>query len=125
MSSETVVTKSIRLNSEENRTLQRISQVEGLSEAALMKRFVLEGIFRYRLEQAITAYEHGESDLSAAARHAGISIYQMMNELEQRGVESSLAREKFVEGLETLAQTFGGSEALFDTIAELKGANEN
>ncbi len=64
-------------------------------------------------EEAIRAYANGEVDLSAAARHAGISVYQMMTELQRRDITPRAAREKFLDGLETLAETFGGSEALF------------
>ena len=85
-----------------------------------MKKFVLEGIARYRLEEAIRAYSQGEVDLSAAAYHAGISVYQMLNELQRRGITPSAATEKFLDGLETLAETFGGSEALLQTIAEMR-----
>ncbi len=116
----TVITKSVRLAPEESERLKRISQTEGISEAALMRRFILEGVKRYRLEEAIRAYARGEVDLSAAARHAGVSVYQMMTELHRRDVTPPAAREKFLEGLETLAETFGGSEALLRTIAQMR-----
>lgn len=117
-----VATKSIRLTRDESKSLKRISEAEGLSEAALMKRFVLEGVARYRLEQAVAAYTRGEADLSAAAHHAGISVYQMMTELKQREITPRTATEKFLNGLETLAETFGGSEELFQVIAEMRQA---
>jgi len=117
-----VTTKSIRLTPDESKGLKRISKAEGLSEAALMKQFVLEGMARYRLEQAIAAYARGEADLSAAAHHAGISVYQMMTELQQRDITPHTATEKFLDGLETLAETFGGSEELFQSIAEMRQA---
>ncbi len=114
------VTKSIRFAPEESKVLKRISEAQHLSEAALMKKFVLEGVTRYRLEEAIRAYSQGEVDLSAAADYAGISVYQMLNELQQRDVTPSAATEKFLDGLETLAETFGGSKALLQTIAEMR-----
>jgi len=87
-----------------------------------MKRFVLEGVARYRLEQAVAAYARCEADLSAAAHHAGISVYQMMTELQQRDITPHTATEKFLDGLETLAETFGGSEELLQSIAEMRQA---
>jgi len=119
MPKSNVITKSIRLKPEEEQALRRISRAKGLSESTLVKRFVMEGIARYRLEQAIAAYSRGEADLEAAARHAGISVHQMMTELERRDVMPAAASAKFRDGLRTLAETFGGSEALFQTIAEL------
>ena len=115
-----IVTKSIRFAPEESEVLKRISNTQHLSETALMKKFVLEGIARYRLEEALRAYSQGEVDLSAAAYHAGISVYQMLNELQRRGITPGAAAEKFLDGLDTLAETFGGSEALLQTIAEMR-----
>jgi hypothetical protein len=89
-----------------------------------MKQFVLEGMARYRLEQAITAYQQGEADLSAAARFAGISVYRMMTELKLRDISPPAAAEKFIEGLKTLVETFGGSEALRQTIGELEASKK-
>ena len=118
--SSTVITKSVRLAPEESENLKRISKTEGVSEAALMRRLILEGLARLRLEEAIQAYANGEVDLSAAARHAGVSVYKMLTELQRRDVAPPVAREKFLDGLETLAKTFGGSEALFQTIAQMR-----
>lgn len=118
--SSTVITKSVRLAPEESENLKRISKTEGVSEAALMRRLILEGLARLRLEEAIQAYANGEVDLSAAARHAGVSVYKMLTELQRRDVAPPVAREKFLDGLETLAETFGGSEALFQTIAQMR-----
>jgi predicted HTH domain antitoxin len=115
-----VITKSIRLDTDENDRLKQISQQEGTSEAALLKRFVLKGMAEYRLEQAILAYERGEADLSAAADYAGVSVYHLMNELAQRDIAPPAAAEKFVDGLKTLMDTFGGSDALQQTIANLE-----
>lgn len=116
----TTITKSIRLAREESRVLEQISKAESLSEAALMKKFVLEGIARYRLEQAIAAYRRGEVDLSAAARHAGTSVYHLMEELKSRDIHVEAAREKFMDGLRTLAELFGGSDALNRTLSQLE-----
>lgn len=118
MSALQLITKSIRLNHDEETMLAQISQSKGVSESALMKQLVLEGLARYRLEQAITAYRQSESDLSAAARFAGVSVYRLMKELEIRDVTPPATTKKFVQGLQTLFETFGGSEELRQTIAE-------
>lgn len=120
MSTSQLVTKSVRLSAEEEEKLKQISQEEGVSEAAVIKRFVLKGIGEHRLEKAIAAYERGEADLSAAAKFAGVSVYHLMTELERRDITPSAAAEKFLDGLKTLVETFGGSDELRQTIAELE-----
>ncbi len=114
------ITKSIRLNPDENNFLKQISREKGLSEAAVLKEFVRQGMAKYKLERAIVAYERGETDLSAAAKYAGVSIYHMMSELQKRDISPPAATEKFILGLKTLLETFGGSDALQRTIAELE-----
>jgi len=112
-------TKSIRINDEESEILRQISQKEGVSEAALLRKFVRQGMADHRLQQAITAYEHGEADLSAAAQFAGVSVYRLIAELKRRDIAPPAEAEKFVDGLKTLMETFGGSDALRQTIEAL------
>ena len=71
-----------------------------------------------KFEQAIQSFARGEVDMSAAARYADVSIYHLMVELEKRDITPPAATEKFVDGLKTLVETFGGSQALAETIAE-------
>ena len=115
----TLITKSIRINDEENEILQEISQQEGVSEATLLKKFVRQGLAAHRLGQAIRVYEQGEADLSAAASFAGVSVYHLMTELKRRDIAQPAEAEKFVDGLKTLVETFGGSDALRQTIDTL------
>ncbi len=71
-----------------------------------------------KFEQAIQSFARCEVDMSAAARYAGISVYHLMVELEKRDITPPAATEKFMDGLKTLVETFGGSQALRETIAE-------
>jgi hypothetical protein len=111
-----IVTKSIRITQQDNQILAEISEREGISEAAVLKRFVRTGLAHFRLDEAIAAYERGEADLSAAAQYAGVTVYQMMTELQKRDITPPAAAEKFIDGLKTLVETFGGSDALRQTI---------
>ncbi|MCE7982916.1 MAG: hypothetical protein DYG89_17165 [Caldilinea sp. CFX5] len=120
MNNATTVTKSVRFDQQESALLAQISQAEGISEAALMKRLILAGIADYQIERAITAYQRGEADLSAAARYAGISVYQMMAELEKRDITPPAAAQKFTQGLKTLVETFGGSPVLQQLVSDSK-----
>lgn len=104
--------KSVRLTEEEVELLRQISQAELISEAALMRKFVLEGLRRYCLGQAIQRYQEGALDLSGAAQAAGLSIRELMWELNRRGVDIYGPESRLMEGIETLAEAFGASDAL-------------
>ena len=104
--------KSVRLTKEEAELLRQISKTELISEAALMRKFVLEGLRRYRLDQAIKRYQEGELDLSSATQVAGLAIREFMGELHRRGVDIYGPEPRLVEGIAALAEVFGASEAL-------------
>jgi predicted HTH domain antitoxin len=104
--------KSVRLTQEEAEFLRRVSETELISEAALMRKFVLEGLRRYRLDQAIKRYQERELDLSTAAQVANLSIRELMWELNRRGVDIYGPESRFVEGLGALAEAFGASDTL-------------
>ncbi|MBC8446906.1 MAG: hypothetical protein H8D78_04075 [Chloroflexi bacterium] len=113
------ITKSIRMTPDESQTIAQVSQKEHISEAALMKRFVLEGLQRYRLDRAVQFYQHGETDLSGAARYADVSVQQMMHTLRERGVEYGPSAEDFLDGLEGLARNFD-DDVLKEVVAQLR-----
>ena len=114
-----LVTKSVRFSSEESDLISQISQREHLSEGTFMRKLVLDGLERYRLDQAIARYESGERNLGQTARDAGVSIYQMIEELDRRGVYRG-SGEHVIRSLENLVELFGGSPELRETIAEAK-----
>jgi len=107
-----ILPKSVRLTEEEVTLLRQISEAELISEAALMRKFVLEGIRRYRLDQAIKRYQEGELDLSSAAQVAGLAIRELMGELHRRGVDIYGPEHRLGEGIGALTEVFGASDAL-------------
>ena len=112
-----LVTKSVRLSAEESALLERISEREHLPEGTLMRKLILEGLARYRLEQAIRDYEAGEINVGEAARRAGVSVRGMIAELDRRGI--GLGDEAHVQAsLGTLAELFGASPELRQIIVD-------
>lgn len=110
---------TIPLTPVERETLRQISTVEHLDEESLLKKFVREGLSRYKIEFAARAYARGELNLSGAARYAGIGVEEMMRELEQRGIDYGPTVEQFLDGLDTLAEDFGVEE-LHQVAAEMR-----
>jgi len=97
---------TIPLTPVERETLRQISTVEHLDEESLLKKFVREGLIRYKIEFAARAYARGELNLSGAARYSGVGVEEMMRELEQRGIDCGPTVEQFLDGLDTLAEDF-------------------
>ncbi|MEM7538730.1 MAG: hypothetical protein AAF639_41595, partial [Chloroflexota bacterium] len=80
------ITKSIRLSDMEANELGILSKQTALSEAALMKKWVLEGIRIEKLERAIQSYMKGTVDLRSGAIMAGVSYNHFMYEVESRNI---------------------------------------
>jgi hypothetical protein len=83
-----------------------------------MRKLILDGLALYQLEKACQAYARKELNLSAAARYAGVSIYEMMSELEKRSIPVNASVEKFLDGIQNFAEAFGSSPALQQALAE-------
>lgn len=114
------VTKTIRLSPEEARALEQIGREEHLSETVLLKKLVSESLSRRRLNWACAAYARGEIDMRGAARYAGLSVYEMLNELKRRDIEI-VSPEQFLDGLADLADLFDLPE-LREVASELQAS---
>ncbi|MGH2352016.1 MAG: hypothetical protein ACRDJN_10440 [Chloroflexota bacterium] len=113
------VTKSVRFTPEETALIEQVSEREHLAEGAVLRKLVLDGLTRYRLEQAITAYRDGNVNLGEAAQQAGVSVQRLLTELDRRGVDT-ISPTHFRTSLDNLMDRFGGSPELRAARAELE-----
>ena len=112
------VTKTIRLSPEEGQALEQLSREEHLPESTLLRKLVLDGLARRRLDWACAAYARGEIDIRSAARYTRLNIYEMLDELKRRDIEI-VSPEQFLDGLEDLADLFDMPE-LREVAGELR-----
>jgi len=102
----TVVTKSIRLSSQEARELATFSKRSAASEAALMKKWLLQGLQNEKMERAIRAYMQRKTDLRGGSVLAGVSYNRFLHEVQMRNIVV-LDEEGFEDRLYQLAGAFG------------------
>jgi predicted HTH domain antitoxin len=81
-----IVTKSIRLSQAESQELHQMSATSLISESALMKKWILEGLKAEKLERAIQAYQKRQTDLRGGAAMANVSYNRFMREVEARNI---------------------------------------
>ncbi|HEX5415942.1 MAG TPA: hypothetical protein VFZ25_09775 [Chloroflexota bacterium] len=108
MTHSRTITKSVRLTPEESALVAEVSQREHLPEGALIRKLILDGLSRYRLDEAITEYATGVLNLGEAAGAAGVSVQRMLAELDRRGFEA-VTPAHFRASLNNLVDLFGGS----------------
>jgi len=116
--SQSTITKSIRLSSQESTELARLSIQCTLSESALMKKWILSGIQAQKLDLAVQAYMARQVDIREGAAQAGVSYNRFMRELEMRNIVT-LEADGFLQRLEFLANTFQ-DEGLNNIVQEVQ-----
>ena len=114
----TMVTKSVRLMPEESEELAKLSQASSVSESALMKQWIMEGIRAKKLELAIQSYMERKTDLRGGAMVAGISFNRFLREVQARNI-LVLENEDFLDELVFLAETFN-SQTLRSAVDQVR-----
>jgi hypothetical protein len=123
MSNE-MITKSIRLTTSEANELARAAEQSTATEAALMKKWVLEGLRAQKVEQAVQAYAQGKVDLRDGAALANVSYNRFLSEVQARRIVI-LEDSTFLDRLQGLAELFKDSELKNAVQAVQDASNED
>lgn len=81
-----IVQLNIRIPKELAEEIEYVSQQEALRKSDVARKWLIEGLRRWKLDQAVSQYQRGEISLERAAEEAGLSLYAMMDELRRRGI---------------------------------------
>jgi predicted HTH domain antitoxin len=95
-------TMSIRMDQENYEFLTEISK----EERSDLSKAVRDLVARGRVLLAVERYKKGDASLGKAARLAGLSVGQMMTLLADFGVESTIERDDYLEGLKNLTKVW-------------------
>jgi predicted HTH domain antitoxin len=77
---------NLRVDAELAHYLERIAEQESLHKTDVARKYLVEGVRNWRLEQAIRRYQQEQVSLERAAADAGLTLYEMMDELRRRGI---------------------------------------
>ncbi|MEK6903280.1 MAG: UPF0175 family protein [Nanoarchaeota archaeon] len=69
-----------------------------------MKGLVTEGWKRMRLENALRPYKEGKISVDKAAKIAGLTVSEMMDEIALHGIKSEETIEEYREGVKALME---------------------
>jgi len=109
--------KTIRLTPEEAEELSKICREEPFTESALMKRWVLEGLARYKLERAVAACMRREVSIGEGAAMAGVSYNRFERELWDRHI-IVLEDPQFLQTLASLGESDSRLSQTVRTVEE-------
>lgn len=94
---------NLRLDRDVLEELDRAAADAGLDRSELVRRLLVDGLRRSRVERALEAYREGRASAEAAAESAGVSLYEMLDRISEAGVPYRLDEEVF-EALDRLAE---------------------
>ncbi len=103
---KTVLT-TVRLPEKIVKTLDTRAKEEKLDRTTVLRKFLEEAIRNWRIEEATKLYKEGKISTSGAAKIAGLTVGEIMDELVRRGVKSDLTVGEYKESLATAFKLFG------------------
>ncbi|MFH1894970.1 MAG: UPF0175 family protein [archaeon] len=93
---------SARLPKEDIFIIEAVSEEEKTDKTTALKKLLSLGAKKYKLDKSIKAYREGKISIGKAAETAGISLWEMMDELKAKNIANPLTKEDYKEGLKNL-----------------------
>jgi predicted HTH domain antitoxin len=84
--------------------LHRLAQQEHASRVDLARQILLEGLAQRKRALALRLYREGKASKSRAAEIAGVSLWEMMDLIDQAAVPSSYTLQEAVEEVRRIVQ---------------------
>lgn len=94
--------KSYRLSDNALASISYISKTRNINESEVTRIVIDKGIKEYLFEQAVNEYNIKKIGLSDAAKIAGISKRDFMEELDKRGIPLNMDLEDFKYSLKSM-----------------------
>ena len=110
----------ITFSEDESKLIKNISNDEHIPEGVLVKKLVLDGLDKYKIDKSIYMYENRKVNLNTAAWIAGLSVRDFMSELESRGITLNLTPEMVTYSLEVLDKAFNNEKLRMVIYSENK-----
>ena len=88
---------SIRPTEEIEKRLDKLSELEHIERPALIKKLILKGAQEELKEQALGLFRDRKVSIGKAAEIAGVSVYEMLGLIKQKGLHLHIEKEDIEE----------------------------
>jgi len=78
---------SVRIPREVKEELEELAKLEKRDKAEIIREILAEGVRERRIEAALKLYREGRATLWRAAELAGLSLWEIIEELKKRRIE--------------------------------------
>lgn len=96
------VTLTTRVDDELAKLIDEIAKQEGMDRSTIMRRFLNKAVKDWLIEKNLKDYEEGRITLWQAAENCSLSLWEIINEAEKRGVKVPYTLEDLKEDVEDL-----------------------
>ena len=93
---------SARIPQDRVNQIEEIAREEKVDKTTILDRALEHYIHEWRLEKAIKSYREGTSTLPRAAEIANITVWEMINTLADKNIQSQYGAEELEEDLKAL-----------------------
>ena len=90
---------SIRPTKEIEKRLKKIERLEHMEKSALVRKLLLKGAEEELKQQALELFREKKVSVGKAAEIAGLSVYEILNLIRQKGIYLHIEREEIEEDL--------------------------
>lgn len=91
---------SIRLKEDFMKEAQKLAELEMVDKSAIIREALERGFSEVKLKIALEMFSKGKSSTSEAAKIAGLSVGEMMDEIVKRGLKPNITKEDLKGSLE-------------------------
>ncbi len=98
---------NVRLPKALLKAVEEMAETEHLDRTAVIRKLIAEGLQHYRLDRAMRLYTEGRISKARAAEMSGVSIYEILDEVDRRGLRSPYTVQDAREDLEILRERYG------------------
>ena len=100
-------TISTRIDDETADKLEKIAEKENIDRSALVRKFILQKLKEYEIEQMTKLYQKGVVSLQEAASQANVSLYEIMEYVQKENIRPpDQAKEEIIAEIEDSKKYF-------------------
>lgn len=91
---------SVRLKEDFMKEAQKLAELEMVDKSVIIREALEKGFAEVKLKIALEMFGKGKASTSEAAKIAGLSVGEMMDEIVKRGLRQSITKEDLKGSLE-------------------------
>ncbi len=88
-----------RVPEELAKEVERIAQEEALDKSTTIKRLLIRAVEAWKMDHALKLYQEGKISVGKAAEIAGVSLWEMIDNIVKRKIPLQMSREDLEEDL--------------------------